>query len=171
MKKILIMVGVMILSSQLLWAGNLKIATVNLAKLFNAYPGTTIAKQKLKAITHEKEKELSGLQAKLLQMMQSLKSKESVLPASEVKKREAAIEAKREEYLTDQSTIENELTQEENVMTQNVIKQISKIVSKVAVAHHVDLVLDSAKVLYLKNPINLTQDVLNEFANLSVLGQ
>jgi len=151
------------LAAGLALAGDMKIATVDLQKLFKDYPGTQKAEDKLKDIEKKKVKELTPMEEDLKDLQNELQNNSSVLSAKEKKQKKELFGLKMDEYTKAKSQIAAELQTKESDMTQSVLGEIKGIIADVAKDKGFDLVLDSEKTAYVKGGIDLTDEVEKKF--------
>jgi outer membrane protein len=151
------------LAASVAQAKDFKIATVDLAKLFNEYPGTKAAQDKFNAIADKKQKDLVGEEEELADLDKDLKKQSSVLTASQKADKEYILKKKLEDYTQEKNQVLAELKDDENTMTQDILTQIKGIITTVAKDKGYDLVLDSEKTIVVNNPVDLTDDVIKAY--------
>ena len=151
------------LAASLAQAKDFKIATVDLAKLFNQYPGTKTAQDKFNAIADKQQKDLMGEEQDLTDLDNELKKQTSVLTAKQKADKEYLLKKKYEDYTQHKNQILAELKDDENQMTQDILTQIKGIITSVAKDKGYDVVLDSEKTIIVSNPADLTDDVIKAF--------
>jgi outer membrane protein len=140
-------------------AGDMKIATVDLQKLFKDYPGTQTAESKLKDIEKKKIKELTPMEDELKDLQNELQNNSSVLSKKEKQEKKELFGMKMDEYTKAKSQMQLDLQTKESDMTQTVLVEIKGIIAGVAKDKGYDLVLDSEKTAYVKGGSDLTDDV------------
>lgn len=144
-------------------AKDFKVGTVDLAKLFKEYPATKSADKKLKALKEKKLQEFTDAQDELQDLQKELKNSSSVLSTKQRKQKEKEFNSKLQALQSQQNQIQMELANKEQEMTNKLLDEIKAIVATVAKNAGVDLVLDSDKAVYVKDPTDLTADVLKSF--------
>ncbi|MGH7739827.1 MAG: OmpH family outer membrane protein [bacterium] len=145
------------------WAGNFKVATVDLAKLFGAYPGTKSAQDKFNAMAEKKQKSLEGMEQDLQDLSTDLKKQSSVLTSKQKSDKEYILKKKYQDYTDQKNKSLADLKAAENQMTDDILARIKTIVAKVAKDKGYDLVLDSEKTIVVNNPEDLTDAVIKAF--------
>jgi Skp family chaperone for outer membrane proteins len=155
------------LASSAVMAKDFTTATVDMQKLFKAYPGTLPAQNKFDDLTKSRKKELLDSE-KILEKM-----KEDLTGPNAASFTTAERDAKGKEYdderqnLEDmQSRIQNELAEKEQEMTQVIVEKIKAIVATVAKKHELNLVMDTRDTLSVAGGLDLTDEVLASFKNL-----
>ena len=152
-----------LLISTAAFAKESKTATVNLQKLFKAYPPAQRAEKKFAALAEAKKKELEP-DAKALQALQNeLKEKGDKMPAAEKKKKAKEFEKEAKAFEKNKNEIEKELETERRAMSMKVSDEIKALVAKVAKNSGANLVLDSDKAVYMEEGVDLTDEVLKLF--------
>jgi outer membrane protein len=148
MKKISILaiaLGLLGLSSA---AQAMRVAYVDVKKVFEAYEGTQSAKDSLKKeVEDEKgklEKEQDGLKAEL----SALQAKKSVMTEAKYKESEDKVVVKIKALQEKIQTTTNDLQQKEAKMTSQIVDLIKEAVAKVAKDEKYDYVFESSNVLF-----------------------
>jgi Skp family chaperone for outer membrane proteins len=148
-------------------AGDFSTATVDMQKLFKAYPGTLPAQNKFDELTKSRKKELLASE-KILE-----KLKEELTGPDAASFTTAERDAKGKEYdderqnLADMQTrIQNELAEKEQEMTQVIVSKIKVIVATIAKKHDLNLVMDTGDTISITNGLDLTDEVLADFKNV-----
>jgi outer membrane protein len=140
-------------------AGDIKIATVDLQKLFKDYPGTQKAEDQLKEIEKKKIKELTPMEDELKDLQNELQNNSSVLSKKDKQEKKELFGVKMDEYTKAKSQVASDLQTKENDMTQGVLVEIKGIIAGVAKDKGFDLVLDSEKTAYVKGGTDLTDEI------------
>ncbi len=149
------------------FAKDFKVATVDLKKLFNEYPGKKSADLKMKELIQEKQKELAPLKKDLEKLQEELSSSSSVLSKSEKKEKTYVFQKKMDDFTKQQTQMQSDLADKDTEMTQKLLDRIKVIIGKVSKDKGVDLVLDSDKTVYAKDAVDLTDDILKSYKDLS----
>ncbi|HJT25368.1 MAG TPA: OmpH family outer membrane protein [bacterium] len=144
-------------------ANDLKIGTVDMQKLFNSYPGTQKAKDKLVAWEKKKQEELAPEKQELEDLQNDLTSSSSVYSAKEKALKKKQFGDKYAAYQQEAQQFEKEEVAKEAEMTQSIVGDIKDIVGSVAKDKGIDLVLDQDKTIYAKNAVDLTAEVSQHF--------
>ncbi len=155
------------LAAGLALAGDIKIATVDLQKLFKDYPGTQKAEDKLKDIEKKKIKELAPMEDELKDLQNELQNNSSVLSKKEKQEKKELFGLKMDEYTKAKSQVQLDLQTKESDMTQTVLGEIKGIIAGVAKDKGFDLVLDSEKTAYVKGGTDITDEVEKQFKSSS----
>ena len=145
------------------FAKDFKMATVDLAKLFNEYPGTKAAQDKFTAIAAKKQKDLVGQEQDLQDLDNDLKKQSSVLTPKQKADKEYILKKKFEDYTQQKNQIMAELKTDQDQMTDDLLTQIKTIITKVAKDKGYDVVLDAEKTILVNDPVDLTDDVIKQY--------
>jgi outer membrane protein len=148
-------------------AGNLKVATVDMKTLFKEYPGTLQAQKNFETQAREKKEDLADSQQDLADLRDELNDPKSSLSRKEREQKEKEFADESQNYQNEANHIQVELDDQDKEMTRMLMGQIKDIVAQVAKKEDVDLVLDSDDAVNIKNGLDLTEEVLRAFTNLT----
>jgi outer membrane protein len=148
-------------------AKDFRLATVDMQKLFNSFPGTEKAKKKLEDLEEKKKEDLADSKQELIDLQKELGGDSSLFTEKQRMKKEKEYNDKLSAYNQQTEQIQKELMAEESEMTQNIVDQIKKIVADVAADKGIDLVLDSDKTVYAKDPVDLTSDITDRYKKMA----
>lgn len=148
-------------------AKDLKIATVDLARLFKDYPGTHVAQKKFSDMADKKKQDLTEQAEDLQDLKKELTTSSSVYSAKQLRQKKDDYNRKAQAFAQAENQVQQDLAAKEAEMTQEILDKIKALVAKVADDNGVDLVLDSEKTVYVKNGVDLTDPVLKAFKNVS----
>ena len=147
------------------FAKDFKVGTVDIAKLFDAYPGTQKAKEKLTEWEKKKKDELAPTEQELKDLNNDL-ANSSLLSDKQKAKKKKEFDEKYAAFQQEAEEVQNELVVKQNEMKQEILDKIKKVVGDVAKNDGVDLVLDDAEAIYSKDSVDLTDDVLKAFKSV-----
>jgi outer membrane protein len=148
-------------------ARDFKLGVVDMQKLFNSYPGTQAAKNKLSDLQDSKKADLTESAKAIKRLEQELSSSGSVLSAKEKERKKKEYADKLQAFNAQQEEVQKELMDKETEMTQDIVDRLKTLVAGVAKDAGVDLVLDSDKVVYTKDAVDLTDSVMKDFKDSS----
>jgi len=143
-------------------AKDFTVATVDLQKLFKAYPGTAKAQKKFDALAKDKKAELSSSETILTKLQKELKDSDDLTEKQKTAKQKQ-FQDEAQTYQDLKTHLQNELSTKQQEMTQTVLDEIKVIVNKVAAKDGVDMVVQSSDVVYMKTDMDLTDEVLKSF--------
>jgi outer membrane protein len=138
------------------FAKELKIAYVDLAKVFDEYKKTKDSEKSLE----EKGKGKEAARAKMIEEVKKLKDEQALLSEKAKAEKQAAIDMKIKTLQDYDTKTRNELMKERNDMLGGIMKDIEKIVNDYAKAIGYDLVLNSRMLLYGSDQYDITTEVL-----------
>jgi outer membrane protein len=147
-------------------ADGFTIATVDMQKLFKAYPGTPPAQKKFDAYTQKQKAELVDSQKILVKLQKELEGNTTLSDSAKQEKLKA-FQDESQNFQDEKTRIQNDLTVKEQEMTQAIVGKIKDIVATVAQKDKVDLVLDNNDTVNAKNAVDLTDEVLAAFKTVS----
>ncbi len=151
-----------LLATSTVMAKDYVMATVDLQKLFKAYPGTAKAQKKFDALAKDKKAELSSSEKILTKLQNELKNADDLTEKQKTAKQKQ-FQDEAQTYQDLKTHLQNELSTKQQEMTQSVLDEIKVIVNKVAAKDGVDMVVQSSDVVYMKTDMDLTDEVLKSF--------
>jgi outer membrane protein len=151
------------LAASFVSAKDLKIATVDLAKLFKEYPGTKAAQKKFTAMAERKKQDLTDSADELRDLKKQLDNSSSVLSSKQLRQKKQEYDRKAQNFAQQENQVQQDMQAKESEMTMSILDEIKVIVSGVAKDNSVDLVLDSEKTVYVKDGTDLTDQILKTF--------
>jgi Skp family chaperone for outer membrane proteins len=147
MKKMIILaVAALTLGASQAWA--LRIATVDVKKAFDAYNGTQVAKDKLKAQVDQEKGKLEDERDAIKKELTDLQAKKSVLSDAKYKEQEQAIGAKVSAVQEKIQTTTADLQNQEAKLTSEIVDLIKESTTKVAKDQKYDYVFESSNILF-----------------------
>ena len=143
------------------WAQEMKVGYVNLAKVFDGYQRTKASDAILEKEGKQKEAELEGRMNELKKLRQNLELLND--EAREAKTRE--VEEKTEELQRFRSSTARDLQRERDKIAKDILKEIQDGLEEYAKANGFSLILDSRSLLYAQSAHDVTNDVLKLLNN------
>lgn len=144
-------------------AGGARTGTVDMARLFAEYPGTKAAQARYEAVAREKERlllkegeDLAARRAEFKRDQASMKAKERKAAEKDLQARSQALEKRKEEYLA-------EMKEREDRMSKELVREIRALVAQAAQRRKVEIVFDQEKIVYARDAVDLTLEVLESF--------
>lgn len=151
------------LTASMVSAKDLKIGVVDMQKLFNSYPGTQKAKDKLADFEKKKRDDLSDSAQEIKDLEKDLSDSNSVLSEKQKARKTSEYKTKMAAFSQAQEEAQKEVMAKESDMTQTIIGEIKDLVATVAKNKDIDLVLDLDKTVYAKDAVDLTDEVSKSF--------
>src|SRR3990167_1686147 len=125
------------------WGDELKVAYVNVGKLFDAYERTRAAEALLEKKGKQKEAEMEGRVNELKKLRESLELLND--KAREAKARE--IEAKADELKRFRANTARDLRSERDDIAEQILKEIQTVVTEYGKQHQFSLILDERELV------------------------
>jgi len=148
-------------------AKDLSVATVDLQKLFKAYPETQKAEARLDALAEKKKKDLMESTQELQDLKKELESSSSLLAAKTKERKEKEFKEKAQKLDLLHQQIQGELQAKNTEMVAQILKEIKELAAAEAKQRGIDLVLDSEKTVYVNGGLDLTADLLKKFEKMA----
>jgi len=139
------------------FSGDLKIAYVNVFKVFNEYNKTKEYDEKLEVKRAAAEKELTARRGKI----ESIRSKLEVLKESKRKKEEGKLAEEVKSYREIERKAFVDIKKERDEKMKEIIEDINKIIKEYAAKHKFDLVINENAILYGNSAMDITSNILN----------
>ena len=140
----------------LVWAAELKVGYVDVAKVFDGYQRTKASDATLEQKGKAKEAEFEGRMNELKKLRQNLELLSN--DAREAKTKE--IEEKTEELQRFRSSTARDLSRERDKVASELLKEIQKGIADFAKANSFSLILDARSTLYGQEAYDVTDEVL-----------
>jgi outer membrane protein len=138
----------------------LRIAYVDIAKVFDRYQGTQDAKAKLKKEAEDQKAKLEKDQDKLKAKLDELQGKKKALTEEKYKEQEDKIMGEIRDLQGQIQVVQNDLQNQEKQMTSQILDEIREVVKKVADREKWDYVFEQNALLY--GGTEITATVLKE---------
>ena len=138
------------------FAKELKVAYVDLAKIFDEYKKTKDSEK----VLEEKGKGKEDERAKMVDEVKKLKDEQALLSEKAKGEKQSAIDTKIKALQDYDTKTRNELMKDRNDMLGGIMKDIEKVVSDYAKANGYDIVLNSRMLLYGADQYDLTGEIL-----------
>lgn len=158
MKKILLGFLISFLSLFYSFSQELKIGYVDVFKVFNEYEKTKEYDGILEKRKEEEEKKLSEKREEI----EKMQSKLSLLKEEEQEKEREKIVQATKEYKDLENEIFIKLKEERDEKMKEIIKDIDKIIRTYAEEEGFDLIVNETAVLYGKEPLDITSQILEK---------
>ncbi|MDO8525898.1 MAG: OmpH family outer membrane protein [Candidatus Omnitrophota bacterium] len=142
--------------SEKAFAKELKLAYVDLAKVFDEYGKTKESEKALEA----KGKSAEAERSKMVEEVKKMKDEQALLSEKGKAEKQAAIDARIKTLQDYDTKTRGELVKERNEALGGIMKDIEKIVNDYAKANGYDLVLNSRMMLYGAEQYDLTGEIL-----------
>jgi Skp family chaperone for outer membrane proteins len=138
----------------------LRVAYVDIKKVFDGYEGTQAAKEKLKKEADGEKEKLEKDQDKLKKKLDDLQSQKKVLAEAKYAEKEQAIMGEIRQLQGQIQTVQNDLSGQEQKLTEQILEEIREKVQKVADREKYEYVFEKSTLLF--GGTEITASVLKE---------
>ena len=152
-------------SAQILEAKDFLVGVVDLQRLVTEYPGTARAEKKLSALFADRKNDLAESEKELASKEQELLKSKSVISSEQFESKRDKYKKQEEDLAQQENQFNNDVQSKRSEMVKKVLDDIKTLSSVVAKNKGVDMVLGSDAVVYAKDTVDLTDDVLKSFKN------
>jgi Skp family chaperone for outer membrane proteins len=147
-------------------AKDFRYAVVDMQKLFNDYPGTDKAKDKLSSWEKKKSEDLNESAQEISDLETELGGSSSMLSSAQKKRKLKEHDDKVAAFKQQRDQVQKEVMAKEAEMTQQLVDEIKAIVAGIAKDNNVDVVFDLDKTVYANSPLDLTKAVEDKYKKL-----
>lgn len=142
-----------------------KIGYIDMARALNETEDGRKAKASLKKIFDVKQKELDEQQEKLKKAAEDLDKKRTLLPAEQVRAKEAELQQEMQKVTNTYMRHQKDLQEKEAAETGKIVERMQRIVFKIATAENFTMVLDrnQSGVVFAKPHLDLTNEVIRRY--------
>lgn len=165
MKKVLMFVlgiGLVLAGVQPASAKTLKLATVDLGKVFKEFEGTKTADAELKADIQTRQKQIDEKKEAVAKMRKDYENKSVILSDAEKQKKSDEINSAIKDLQAMMLQANKELKEKEMSLTSALVKKIESVIQSISKDKDYDLVLDKHErvVLFSDDALDITDQVL-----------
>lgn len=142
-----------------------KYAVVDMQKVILSVPEGKTARANLEKEIKKKEKELKKEKGELDKLNKAWKEQAPLLSESARLKKQQEFQQKFISLRNKEMSFQNEIKQKELRATQSIAVKVTKLVDKIAKAKGYEMVFESSSsgLIYLKNPVDITSDVVKAY--------
>ncbi|HEX3697273.1 MAG TPA: OmpH family outer membrane protein [Polyangia bacterium] len=159
--------GFLLLASKpfLAHAEDVKLGYVDLQRALNETDDGRKAKEALKKVFDQKQKELDEQQQALKKDIDDLDKKRTLLPADKVRDKEAELQGRMQKVQQTYMRHQQDLQSKEQEATAKIFERMTRIINKIAVAENFTMILDKTQsgVVYAKSHLDLTNDLIRRY--------
>jgi Skp family chaperone for outer membrane proteins len=138
----------------------MRVAYIDIKKVFDGYSGTQVAKDKLKAEAEGQKGKLEDQQDQLKKELDDLHAQKAALSEEKYNEREAEIQSQVKQLQAQIQQVQSDLADQEQKMTEEILDQIREVVRTVAERDKYDYVFEHETLLYGGDEI--TASVISE---------
>jgi len=159
--------GVLLLASQPLaaYAEDVKLGYVDLQRALNETDDGRKAKESLKKVFDQKQKELNEQQDALKKDIEDLDKKRTLLPADKLRDKEAELQGRLQKVQQTYVRHQQDLQTKEQEATAKIFERMNRIINKIAIAENFSMILDKnqSAVIYAKAHLDLTNELIRRY--------
>jgi outer membrane protein len=160
----LMILGLVLMAATAAMAKDFTIATIDFQQVFNTYPGTVKAQKKLTDLIQEKQDDLNDSQKVVVALQKELKHPAAPLSPADKKLKEKEIKTKEQKLVDEKNVLQDEIATRKQEMMRELITEVNDIISNAAIKDNMDMVVERNSVHYMKNPNDLTAEILAGFS-------
>ncbi|MBQ49536.1 MAG: hypothetical protein CMP10_19305 [Zetaproteobacteria bacterium] len=149
-----------------------KYAVVDMQKVILNVEDGKVARAKLEKEMKAKEKELLTKKSELDKMNKEWQSEAAILSEEARRKKQQDFQQKFMELRNQEMTFQQEIRRKEQMATQKIAMSVGQLVNKMSAKRGYEMVFEanSAGLLYLKDPVDLTKEVIAAYEKDSKKG-
>ena len=144
-------------------AEELKIAVIDLQRALNQVEAGKEAKEKLEAQFKTIKDDLAKTEQELKETKENLESQVGVLNEEALKAKGTEFTKQLRDYQMKRQDLQTKLRQEEEKFTREILDGLQEIVAEMGQKEKYTLILDQSTVLFGKNQLNLTEQIIKEY--------
>jgi outer membrane protein len=159
--------GVLLLASSPIaaFAEDVKLGYVDLQRALNETDDGRKAKESLKKVFDQKQKELDEQQTALKKDIEDLDKKRTLLPADKLRDKEAELQGRMQKVQQTYLRHQQDLQSKEQEATAKIFERMNRIIGKIAVSENFTMILDKTQsaVIYAKPHLDLTNELIRRY--------
>jgi outer membrane protein len=159
--------GFLLLASRPLaaYAEDVKLGYVDLQRALNETDDGRKAKESLKKVFDQKQKELNEQQDALKKDIEDLDKKRTLLPADKLRDKEAELQSRLQKVQQTYVRHQQDLQTKEQEATAKIFERMNRIIGKIAVSENFTMILDKTQsaVIYAKPHLDLTNELIRRY--------
>jgi outer membrane protein len=159
----LVMIAALTLSTTAAYAEEFKLGFVDMQRALNETDDGKKAKAALKKVFDQKQKELDEEQAALKKDIEDLDKKRTLLPADQVRQKEAELQTRMQKVQQTYLRHQQDLSQREQEATSKIYERMNKIITKIAASENFSMIVDKSALVFAKPHLDLTNEVIRRY--------
>jgi outer membrane protein len=146
-------------------AEEVKLGYVDLQRALNETDDGRKAKESLKKVFDQKQKELNEQQDALKKDIEDLDKKRTLLPADKLRDKETELQGRLQKVQQTYVRHQQDLQTKEQEATAKIFERMNRIINKIAVAENFSMILDKnqSAVIYAKAHLDLTNELIRRY--------
>ncbi len=158
-----LLAAILVLGSSAAFAEDMKLGFVDMQRALNETDDGKKAKAALKKVFDQKQKELDEQQAALKKDVEDLDKKRTLLPADQVREKEAELQTRMQKVQQTYLRHQQDLSAKEQEATAKIYERMNKIISKIAASENFSLIVDKSALVFAKPHLDLTNELIRRY--------
>ncbi|MFH1784236.1 MAG: OmpH family outer membrane protein [bacterium] len=138
----------------------MKVGYVDVSRVFEEYKRTKRAKEDINRKIKDKEQTIRAMEKELRELRREFESQKSRLTEAEINEQERAIADKADRIQIFTDSAEEELSQQEAKMTEEILGEIYDEIYGVGEREHFSIIVDKNNIIYGAKTLDLTERIL-----------
>ena len=144
-------------------AEDFKLGFVDMQRALNETDDGKKAKAALKKVFDQKQKELDEQQAALKKDIEDLDKKRTLLPADQVREKEAELQQRMQKVQQTYLRHQQDLSSKEQEATAKIYERMNKIIQKIAQSESFSMIVDKSALVFAKPHLDLTTELIRRY--------
>ncbi|HRR95795.1 MAG TPA: OmpH family outer membrane protein [Candidatus Ratteibacteria bacterium] len=151
--------------TKLSYSKELKVAVVNVEKIYGQYQTAQDSIKKIAEERTQKQIELSKKQAELKRLVDEYNAKKDKLKENEIKSYQKKIGDLQAEIKTFVQLTNNDLVKENQTKTQQFLEEIAKVIQEYAQNNGYDIIIDKKSLPYFSSSFDISDEIIKLLNN------
>jgi len=158
-----VVMAAFLLGTTAAYAEEFKLGFVDMQRALNETEDGKKAKAALKKVFDQKQKELDEQQAALKKDIEDLDKKRTLLPADQVRAKEAELQQRMQKVQQTYLRHQQDLSGKEQEATAKIYERMNKILQKIAASENFSMILDKQALVFAKPHLDLTNELIRRY--------
>ena len=159
----LVVMAALVLGTTAAYAEEFKLGFVDMQRALNETDDGRKAKAALKKVFDQKQKELDEQQAALKKDIEDLDKKRTLLPADQVREKEAELQQRMQKVQQTYLRHQQDLSGKEQEATAKIYERMNKIIQKIATTENFSMIVDKSALVFAKPHLDLTNELIRRY--------
>lgn len=158
-----VVMAALVLGTTAAYAEEFKLGFVDMQRALNETEDGKKAKAALKKVFDQKQKELDEQQAALKKDIEDLDKKRTLLPADQVRAKEAELQQRMQKVQQTYLRHQQDLSGKEQEATAKIYERMNKILQKIASSENFSMIVDKSALVFAKPHLDLTNELIRRY--------
>lgn len=158
-----VVMAALVLGTTAAYAEEFKLGFVDMQRALNETDDGKKAKAALKKVFDQKQKELDEQQAALKKDIEDLDKKRTLLPAEQVREKEAELQTRMQKVQQTYLRHQQDLSGKEQEATAKIYERMNKIIQKIAASENFSMIVDKSALVFAKPHLDLTTELIRRY--------